>query len=145
MPIEFSEEDFFEGMSRLRAAIGSIDLRALEVIACHSALERELDLTLDALLPYPEHITKFGFGQKVGVLSATCGHDLVKMIAPSLLAFNQLRNSVAHSDKRKIEGDFKRLCKSFAVNLDPKHTTVVGLATVLTRSLTMVREEGLIG
>jgi hypothetical protein len=142
--MNFVEEDFFAGMARLRREIGSVDLRTVEILACHIAIEKEIDLALLALLPRGEQLRGLGFGQKVSVLQASCHLTDIDRYARPLLAFNELRNTVAHGEKRKITSAFRSFCGSFdGTKLEEKHVTVPGLATALMRMLTLiVKEEG---
>lgn len=98
----------FSGVARL-----SINLRkrretsqfAFEVLALHAALEREMDEFLSKALRNASKLKagKLGFGHKIAVMHACwagepqAGDNLTK----ALLAFNELRNAVAHGDNEK--------------------------------------------
>ena len=86
------------------------------------------------------------FVHKVTVLQAAIDNDVIDDFAPAYLAFNDLRNCAAHGDKRQIDGAYRKLCKSYptgVVDLAKEGATIVGLATVLIRSFTLlVHDEG---
>jgi hypothetical protein len=125
------EAEYLAGVGRLRAKIASADIRTVEVLQCHLAIERELDGALYSMLERPEKLGKISYEQKVRLLSALYPNDRFDFAEGILIAFNHLRNEVAHGDRRTIEGAFRKLCKTFSLvgDLDPKHTTVTGIAT----------------
>lgn len=122
-----------DSLSRLSEAVPNLDQRTLDIVAYHLHLERELDRALAKLLPRPERM-KLGFGQKVGVLEALTPSAWIDGVGKALLAFNNLRNSVAHAStsKREIDGCFRALCAAVddmtGVPLNRSGATVGGLA-----------------
>ncbi len=122
-----------DGLTRLSKAVPNLDQRTLDIIAYHLHLERELDRALAKLLPRPDRL-KLGFGQKVGVLEALSPNEWIDGIGRALLAFNNLRNSVAHAStsKAEVDGCFRAVCKAVdgmtGEELNLTSATVGGLA-----------------
>jgi hypothetical protein len=123
-----------DGLLRLAKAVPNLDQRTLDIVAYHLHLERELDRALANALPRPDRLNKLSFGQKVSVLEATSSSAWIDRVGKALIAFNNLRNSVAHvsTSKAEIDGNFNALCDAVAVmtevELDRKTATVGGLA-----------------
>lgn len=130
-----------EAFERLKGAVEALDERTKDVLAYHLVMERELDRGLAALLPRPESVFKLGFGQKVRVFQATSDSGWTDQVAAALVAFNDLRNSVAHGDaKRDVDAKFRAACnvtaKLAGVDLPPE-PIVAGLASAIFMALTV--------
>lgn len=134
------DDDLAEGHVRLRKALSSLDVRTGEILATHIALEVELDLTFEELFPNPKSIAKLGFGNKVRVLQAVYEHVIIDIIGEPLLAFDALRNSIAHRhDRREINSKFKAVCE--ALRVDRETATIQGIAQSLTSGLVVARRD----
>jgi hypothetical protein len=122
-----------DGLVRLGKAVPNLDRRTLDTIAYHLHLERELDRAMAKVLPRPERL-KLGFAQKVGVLEALSQSAWIDGVGRALIAFNNLRNSVAHSSTStaEVDGCFRALCVAVddmtGVTFDHSKATVGGLA-----------------
>jgi hypothetical protein len=137
---EFTEQDLLEGHARLRQALSRVDVRTAEIIACHLALEGEIDRILEELVPNFEHLRRLAFGQKVCVLQACFNHRLIKLAAEGLLNLDGLRNAIAHPrDRRQVKGAWKKLCTG--LEIDPDTATVAGVANALTSALVILGAE----
>lgn len=133
-------DDLAEGHVRLRKALAGLDVRTGEILAAHIALEVELDLTFEELFPNPKVLAKMGFGNKVRILQAVYSDVIVDMAGAPLLAFDALRNSIAHKhDRREINAKYKAVCDS--LDIDKETATVQGIAHVLTTYLVVARRE----
>ncbi|MEQ9225734.1 MAG: hypothetical protein RLO15_05230 [Parvibaculum sp.] len=95
-----------EGMARnLQRAIGeitlayaSVDSSVSEILTLHLFVEQQLDEVLAQRLTRPEQIGRFSFGHKVSLLKALWNHERIDHAAVALLAFNDIRNALAHND-----------------------------------------------
>ena len=124
----------------MREALSRVDVRTAEIIACHLAIESELDRLLAEVIPHPEHLRRLGFGHKVGVLRACFDHDLLEMSADAFGDLEDLRNAIAHPrDKKQVRGAWRKLCGRLRV--DPETASVAGVANVLTNFLVMLGKE----
>ncbi|MDV3456351.1 hypothetical protein RZN05_05100 [Sphingomonas sp. HF-S4] len=103
--------DPFEGLYRLLGAVDGIDPRAATILACHLALEREVVIVLNKLLPYPDRLRNLGFVQKVQVLNAAWQGDeeAGDRICAALNRFNDLRNAVGHGNDDRVDGCLQSL------------------------------------
>ncbi len=111
-----STYDALGGYDRLAEALSRIDERAMHIMTFHVALEAEMDLVLAGLLKRPEALgTGFGFPNKVRVLRAawTGDEDVGQAACEALHAFNELRNRVAHGNKKEIRGNFNALVAAY--------------------------------
>ena len=98
--------DYLDGLLRVTAAGETKpDQFVIDVLIFHAALEVEIDELLKKQLRFPEKLKSRGikltFGQKVAVLAASwkgTQQDL-ELLCNALLAFNDLRNAVAHVDQ----------------------------------------------
>lgn len=118
-----TDAEVAEGHVRLRKALGGLDRRTGEILALHIALEVEIDLTFEELFPRPAYLKGFGFSGKVRVLQAIYNDVIIDIIAEPLLAFDRLRNSIAHRhQKREINANFRKVCE--LLQLDPATATV---------------------
>jgi hypothetical protein len=111
--------DPFEGWQRLFAAADQLDSNAALIMTLHAALEREMDVLLGKQLLHPEKLRGLGFGQKISVIAASWRGDAhaSDLLCAVLTQFNELRNTVAHSD------DPKRIKQSLAA-LRRAHTAI---------------------
>ncbi|WP_349956207.1 hypothetical protein [Rhizobium sp. ZPR3] len=100
---------------------------AVAVLTYHAALEVELDVLLVDQLPRPEKILTgrgpLNFAQKAAVINAAWrgdpeGGDVLERV---LVAFNELRNAVAHNDKKQVKACYDALVKSYKA-IDPDVT-----------------------
>lgn len=129
-----------DGLVRLTKAVPNLDQRTLDIIAYHLHLERELDRALAQLFARPER-SKLGFVQKVGVLEAMSSVAWIDGVGKALVAFNNLRNSVAHAStsKTEIDGCFRALCVACddmtGVTFDHSTATIGGLAAGICAAL----------
>lgn len=129
-----------DGLARLAKAVPNLDQRTLDIIAYHLHLERELDRALAKIFPRPERL-KLGFVQKVSVLEATSSVAWIDGVGRALVAFNNLRNSVAHASgsRPEIDGCFRALCVACGdmtgVTVDRAKATVGGLAAAICGAL----------
>ena len=113
-----SHEELRAGFARLQHMRAAIDARAPDILACHAAIEAELDLALAATLPRAERLRGLGFGQKVSVLQASTTSLWSDGVAPALIALNELRNCVAHGDRKKTRACYRALSKAVERMLD---------------------------
>lgn len=90
-------------LSRLDQTIERRDPRAVEILSYHAAIEQQMDAELELLLLNGGHLaTKLGFGQKIDVLLAATDNPFMPDLALALVAFNNLRNCVAHGQPTHI-------------------------------------------
>lgn len=98
--------DQFAGLGRLAEAAASIDARAAVILTYHAALEREIDIVLDKLLPRYDRLPRrrFGYGHKIDILNmAWAGNtEAGDRLFQVLFRFNELRNAVAHGDRTEL-------------------------------------------
>ncbi|MEO8724048.1 MAG: hypothetical protein ABI395_11125 [Sphingobium sp.] len=111
--------DWLEGITRVLKAGEKLDQRWVEIIAYHTALELELNEMLLKSLLRGEAVTgsnpRFTFGQKVAILKA-CWQgkaDDADKLCRILFSFNELRNAVAHPDKKKTRAELKNLADAY--------------------------------
>lgn len=97
----FREQDF---VTRFEAAFAEMDPRLGEILAGHAAIEREIDIMLERTLPAARRLKGLGFGHKIGLWGACMdeGNKAVDNILPAFVKLNDLRNAVAHGDKRAL-------------------------------------------
>ena len=111
-----ADYDQFAGLHRLAEAARTIDQRAAVILTYHAALEREIDVVLERLLPQAKRLKRFGFGHKIDVLAAAWrgAPDAGDRLYDVLCRFNDLRNAVAHGDRADlIEGALTRLITAY--------------------------------
>lgn len=120
------EYDHFEGLRRLGEARAKLDDRAGAVLTFHAALEREIDFVLARLMPRPDKLRGLGFGQKVSVLAAAWRGtpESGDMICAALLRLNELRNSIAHGDERRVVDRHEELLAQAFAEIFPDHRDV---------------------
>lgn len=121
------EYDWLLGANRIAIAAEKQDRRWVEVLALHTAIEVELNEYLNANLPNGKAVTgknpQFTFGHKAAILKA-CWQgepETILKIDAVLRSFNELRNSVAHPDKRKTRAEIKNVTRAYrelATDLD---------------------------
>jgi hypothetical protein len=95
-----------EGMARnlqraieeITLAYASVDSSVSEILTLHLFVEQQLDEVLAQRLTRPEQIGRFSFGHKVSLLKALWNHERIDHAAAALLAFNDIRNALAHND-----------------------------------------------
>jgi len=91
-------------LTRFREITARMDERAGRILTYHAALEAELERLLAVLLPRGELLAKLNYSNKTLVLrGAWHGHpDKADSLCDFLQLFGELRNSIAHQDKRHI-------------------------------------------
>ena len=100
----------FQGLLRLARAEASMDLRTASVLAHHLALERELIIVLQRLIPHIEPLIDQPFTIKVDMLECVWTFGGSVELARALRRYNDLRNSLAHGHpKAAIDQKQKRL------------------------------------
>lgn len=101
MDDSFREQSF---LTRFEATFAEMDPRIGETLAAHAAIEREIDVMLERTLPAARRLRGMGFGQKISLWAACLddGNLAVDNILPAFVKLNDLRNSVAHGDKRVL-------------------------------------------
>lgn len=113
------EYNWLEGMGQIQAAGERLDPRWVEVIAYHAALETQLNVMLEKSLPRGSAVTgsnpRFGFGHKVAILKAAWKGEAADAdkICAILYRFNELRNAVAHPDRRKTRTEIRNLIATY--------------------------------
>ncbi len=95
------DDEAAAGLQRLQSALAGVDQRSANIIACHFAIEREMDQLLGVLFPNPKPLGNLGFGKKINVISASLTLETIGDLAQTLVLFNALRNVVAHNDGAK--------------------------------------------
>ena len=114
--------DFLGSIERLQEAVDQLDSRAPSVLAYHAAIERELDLAIGRSLPKPGRLSGLSFGHKVRVWAAlqNAPDETVELVVLPLLRFNDLRNAIAHGDrKHEVDANMQNLLISV-----PEITTI---------------------
>jgi hypothetical protein len=91
-------------LARFREITASMDERAGKILTYHAALEAELERLLAVLLPRGELFAKMSYTNKTLVLrGAWHGHpSKADSLCDFLKLFGDLRNSIAHQDKRHV-------------------------------------------
>jgi hypothetical protein len=136
-----TEEELKNGFARLQAVRGGIDYRAPDILACHAALEHEVDLALEMLLPRPEHIAKLSFGNKIRVLQAASDSGWADGVAAALTCFNDLRNCIAHNDKKAVRRAYGSLTKATATMMSvstPSEYSIIAISNAIMAALLAV-------
>jgi hypothetical protein len=101
--------DGIGGVRRVIEAGNQPDDFAVEVLTFHAAVEREIELVLERLLPRGDVLftgsPKLNFGHKAKVLNAAWRKNPAdaEKLAKVLHAFQSLRDAVAHSDRQQIK------------------------------------------
>jgi hypothetical protein len=103
------------GLARLLAALDGIDPRASDILASHIALEREVEVVLDRLLPRAEFLAGLGYAHKVKVLAAAWqGEEIdARNVFDVLMKFGTLRNKVAHGNTDVLDQAYDELRTSY--------------------------------
>lgn len=103
------EYDGIGGILRVLEAGEKPETFAIEVITFHAAIEHEIEIALTKILPRPDALfsgtPKLGFAHKAKILNALWqrdGRDADKL-AKVLHAFQNLRDAVAHTDRKAIK------------------------------------------
>lgn len=118
------EYDWLEGLLRVTRAGEHLDRRWVEIIAYHAALEAEIDCMLVKCLPRGEAVTgsnpRFTFGHKIAMLKAAWKGEAesVDKLCRILVSFNELRNAVAHPDKKKTRAEIKNVTNAYMALAD---------------------------
>jgi hypothetical protein len=110
-----TEDGIFAPLARLKAALDDLDSRASEILALHAAIEKELDLALEACLPKAERLWGLGFAQKLSVWFAAQRVDgpEIQIAVNVMKRFNELRNRVAHpGSQADVDAAIRRLTES---------------------------------
>lgn len=101
--------DGIAGVLRVLQAGQKPETFAIEVITFHAAIEYEIEIAISKVIPRPEVMftgtPKLGFAHKAKILNALWqrnGRDADKL-AKVLHAFQNLRDAVAHSDRKEIK------------------------------------------
>jgi hypothetical protein len=102
--------DGIAGVLRVLEAGQKPETFAIEVITFHAAIEHEIEIALRKIIPRPDALftgtPKLGFAHKAKLLNALWqreGED-ADTLAKVLHAFQNLRDAVAHSDRKEIKG-----------------------------------------
>jgi hypothetical protein len=103
------EYDGIEGVLRVHQAGEERETFAIEVITFHAAIEHELEVALTKIIPRPDVLfggkPKWSFAHKAKLLQAMwrgSPNDADKL-AEVLRAFQNLRDAVAHNDRKEIK------------------------------------------
>ena len=101
--------DGIAGVLRVLKAGEKPETFAIEVITFHAAIEHEIEIALSKIIPRPDALftgtPKLGFAHKAKILNALWqrdGNDGDKL-ANVLHSFQNLRDAVAHSDRKEIK------------------------------------------
>ena len=101
--------DGIAGVLRVLEAGEKPQTFAIEVVTFHAAIEHEIEIALSKIIPRPDALftgtPKLGFPHKAKILNALWqrkGEDADKL-AKVLHAFQNLRDAVAHSDRKEIK------------------------------------------
>ena len=111
--------DWLEGIQRVLRAGARLDPRWVEIIAYHAAIEAELNIMLEKSLPRGDQVTgsnpRFTFGHTVAILKAAWQGkpDDADKLCDILFRFNELRNAVAHPDRRKTRAEIKNVTEAY--------------------------------
>lgn len=136
---KFTQADLFVGHRRLREALGAIDVRTAEILACHIVVSRAVTQVLHELTPRADLLDGLGLQSKVDVLRAFSDHEAVELMTAPVVALERLRNVVAHEvHKRKVAKAYAALCKTLEV--DPDTTTVAHIAHAIVTGLGIVQK-----
>lgn len=103
--------DAWQGFVRMELVLDGFDRRAAEIVACHTALEREVAVILERTLLRSGYVSEFRYKEKVSLLAATWrGHDEDAAKVEAVLSrYGTLRNRVAHGDEEKIANAWRQL------------------------------------
>lgn len=120
-------------LRRLALVAGDMDLRTAEVVICHVAIEREVNLALAKLVPNPERLGGLPLAHGLKVLAALWTSSPSEHLAMLLRRWDELRNHMAHGrSSTETEKHLQRL-KDAALatgvhGVAEGSITVVGLA-----------------
>ena len=97
-------KDGFDNLGRLSKALRLNEPRITEIITLHVAVERELELALDALVKRPGHLRQLGHANRIKVFKSVCPfqENVVEPFVLLLQEFNKLRNAVAHGEPSNV-------------------------------------------
>jgi hypothetical protein len=135
-----------EAFVRYGEAFRKADPRTLAVLAVHFAVEQELDVCLSYFLARPDKLGALKFGHKVMLLQSVCPDPYVDHFAAACVALDHLRNSLAHNNRREIEGCMKRfLANTELADFKPEATTggIEAAGKSLVSGLIFIRVENL--
>jgi hypothetical protein len=100
-----AENESYENkmLEAFRADLGNIDTIAQVTLEAHILIEAQLFDILALLVDEPEYLERANlrFYQKANLLRATIFHEDGDEAWPLVLAFNKLRNAIAHGDANK--------------------------------------------
>ena len=125
-------------LKRVAKALPELEPWAIEALAYHLALERELDAALARLLPRSDRLFQFRFGQKVSILQATTSVGWIDAVAKGLIAFDHLRNAAAHYKKvapEKLLGNIRSAVAAITPDVSFDKATIGGMAVALIAAL----------
>lgn len=107
--------DAWEGFTRLAVVLHGFDRRAAEIVGCHTALEREVVVVLERLLPRSGYVSDFSYRHKVSMLAATWKgpDDEATLVEDVLSKYGTLRNRVAHGNDTRIDGAWRDLVTAY--------------------------------
>jgi len=101
--------DGIAGVLRVLEAGETPETFSLEVITFHAAIEHEMEIALRKVIPRPDALftgtPKLSFAHKAKILSALWQreNEAADRLARVLHAFQNLRDAVAHSDRKQIK------------------------------------------
>lgn len=107
--------DWLQGMARVAEASAGLNPLWAEVIALHAAIEVEVNAMLEKCLRRSDAVLRgspaLTFGHKVNLLKAVWEGDpeAADQLCEVLRAFNELRNSVAHPDRKKTKAELRNV------------------------------------
>lgn len=91
--------DSFQGVYRIAEAAENLDLRIVEVLTLHFAIEREIDRFLEKFVLRASQIRSLGYANKVKLLHAVWPEaKTVDGVCLVLNSFGELRNHLAHGN-----------------------------------------------
>jgi len=128
-------------LSRLDDMLAARDQRTHQILSFHAAIEQQMDVELEALLPNGSQLrTRLGFSQKIDVLLSATDNPFMPDLGLALIAFNNLRNCVAHGEpSRVVDGHLERfrleLARTYLDFNDPEPPTLHEAAAMLVGAL----------
>lgn len=101
--------DGIAGILRVLEAGEKPETFAIEVITFHAAIEHEIEIAISKIIPRPDAMftgtPKLNFAHKAKVLNALWQRNTedADKLSKVLQAFQNLRDAVAHSDRKEIK------------------------------------------
>jgi hypothetical protein len=89
-------EQPFPALRRLAQAAGGLDIRTAEIVVCHAAIEKEVNLALAKRVANPERLGTLNLVHSLKMLAAVWTSSQSKPLADLLVQWDELRNHVAH-------------------------------------------------